>query len=96
MGENMSAEEVEEAGNDASAADASSMASGEVDFTKPIPPPKRPMTAFFMYIDAHRAAYKEANPEAKTGEITKALSEAWSKMTPEEQAVCLSGRPCML
>ncbi|XVF01727.1 hypothetical protein REPUB_Repub04eG0113600 [Reevesia pubescens] len=48
--------------------------------------PKRPPTAFFLFMDDFRKSYKEANPEAKgvTG-VAKEGGEKWKSMSEEEK-----------
>ena len=36
---------------------------------------KKPLTAYFLFLGDHRASYKEKNPEAKMGDISKALGK---------------------
>lgn len=42
--------------------------------------PKRNMSAFMLYSNAHRNPIKEANPEASFGQIGKLLGESWSNL----------------
>ncbi|EOX99031.1 hypothetical protein QUC31_014850 [Theobroma cacao] len=48
--------------------------------------PKRPPTAFFLFMDDFRKSYKEANPDAKgvTG-VAKEGGEKWKSMSEEEK-----------
>ncbi|KAK8658392.1 hypothetical protein V6N13_036599 [Hibiscus sabdariffa] len=48
--------------------------------------PKRPPTAFFLFMDDFRKSYKEANPDAKgvTG-VAKEGGEKWKSMSDEEK-----------
>ncbi|XWS54355.1 hypothetical protein CRYUN_Cryun10bG0083000 [Craigia yunnanensis] len=48
--------------------------------------PKRPLTAFFLFMDDFRKSYKEANPDAKgvTG-VAKEGGEKWKSMSEEEK-----------
>ncbi|XP_038995572.1 high mobility group B protein 7-like [Hibiscus syriacus] len=52
--------------------------------------PKRPPTAFFLFMDDFRKSYKEANPDAKgvTG-VAKEGGEKWKSMSDEERSVTL-------
>ena len=43
------------------------------------------INAFIVFCNEKRAQVKEANPEAKMGEITKILGDEWKKMTDEEK-----------
>ncbi|KAI5057532.1 hypothetical protein GOP47_0027547 [Adiantum capillus-veneris] len=47
--------------------------------------PKRPPTAFFLFMEDFRQTYKKANPNAKGGsaQISKAGSETWRSMSDE-------------
>ncbi|MCO5552939.1 hypothetical protein L7F22_006459 [Adiantum nelumboides] len=47
--------------------------------------PKRPPSAFFLFLEDFRQSYKMANPNAKGGsaQITKAGSEKWRSMADE-------------
>ena len=50
---------------------------------KPREGPKRPMNASFLYVNAKREEYRKANPEAKLGEVTKALSDQFKALSDE-------------
>ena len=45
--------------------------------------PKKPLTAYFMYLKDHRAEIKEQNPDAKVTEITKIASDLWKSADEE-------------
>ncbi|KAK9275622.1 hypothetical protein L1049_022889 [Liquidambar formosana] len=46
--------------------------------------PKRPATAFFVFLDGFRKAYKEANPDSKSvSTVAKEGGEKWKSMTDE-------------
>lgn len=48
--------------------------------------PKRPPTAFFIFMDDFRKSYKEANPDSKgVKEVAKEGGEKWKSMTDEEK-----------
>ncbi|KAM2422490.1 high mobility group B protein 7-like [Malus sylvestris] len=48
--------------------------------------PKRPLTAFFLFLDDFRKSYKEANPDSKGVKmVTKEGGEKWKSMTDEEK-----------
>lgn len=48
--------------------------------------PKRPLTAFFLFMDDFRKAYKEANPDSKGVKmVAKEGGEKWKLMTDEEK-----------
>ena len=46
---------------------------------------KKVMNCYLIFIDEHRAKAKEDNPTLTPNAITKLLSEAWNKLTKEEQ-----------
>uniref|UniRef100_A0A7N0V8C9 HMG box domain-containing protein n=1 Tax=Kalanchoe fedtschenkoi TaxID=63787 RepID=A0A7N0V8C9_KALFE len=49
--------------------------------------PKRPPTAFFLFLDEFRKTYKEANPENKSvSEVAKKGGEEWKSKTDEEKS----------
>ncbi|KAB2624039.1 high mobility group B protein 7-like [Pyrus ussuriensis x Pyrus communis] len=48
--------------------------------------PKRPLTAFFLFLDDFRKSYKEANPDSKgVKTVTREGGEKWKSMTDEEK-----------
>ncbi|KAM0960907.1 hypothetical protein FF1_020380 [Malus domestica] len=48
--------------------------------------PKRPLTAFFLFLDDFRKSYKEANPDSKGVKmVTKEGGEKWKSMIDEEK-----------
>lgn len=48
--------------------------------------PKRPLTAFFLFMDEFRKTYKEANPDSKgVATVAKEGGEKWKSMTDEEK-----------
>lgn len=48
--------------------------------------PKRPATAFFLFMDDFRKTYKEANPDSKgVKEVAKQGGEKWKSMSDEEK-----------
>lgn len=50
--------------------------------------PKRPPTAFFLFMDEFRKTHKEANPECKSvATVAKEGGEKWKSMTDEEKKV---------
>lgn len=48
--------------------------------------PKRNMSAFMLYSNAHRTLIKETNPTATFGEIGRLLGQSWSTLGPAEKA----------
>jgi len=50
--------------------------------------PKRPPTAFFLFMDDFRKSYKEANPDCKSvSVVAKEGGEKWKSMADEEKKV---------
>ncbi|ONI32140.1 hypothetical protein PRUPE_1G350700 [Prunus persica] len=48
--------------------------------------PKRPLTAFFLFMDDFRKSFKEANPDSKLVKtVAKEGGEKWKSMTDEEK-----------
>ncbi|XAR53170.1 hypothetical protein NMG60_11021605 [Bertholletia excelsa] len=48
--------------------------------------PKRPPTAFFLFMDEFRKSYKEANPDCKSvSVVAKEGGEKWKSLTDEEK-----------
>ena len=48
--------------------------------------PKRNMSAFMLYSNAHRNPIKEANPTATFGEIGRLLGQSWSTLDADTKA----------
>jgi hypothetical protein len=48
--------------------------------------PKRPLSAYFIWMNDVRAAMKEKNPEASTGELGKLMGAAWNALSDDEKA----------
>jgi hypothetical protein len=48
--------------------------------------PKKPQTAFFLYLGDRRDDYKKENPKKSLGELTKGLSEEWKNLSPKNKA----------
>ena len=46
--------------------------------------PKKPQTAYFLFMNATRAKVKEAEPDLKFGEMTKKLTEMYKNLSEEE------------
>merc|ERR1712087_338795 len=42
--------------------------------------PKRPMSAYFLFMQAKRASYKERDPKLKMADIHKQLADEWKNM----------------
>ena len=49
-------------------------------------PPKRPLTAFFLFKERVFSDTKKANPDSKVTEITKIISERWNNMDDTEKS----------
>merc|ERR1719378_1544771 len=47
--------------------------------------PKRPMGAYFLFMNDHRDATKAENPGLKIGEIAKLLGQKWANIEKEEK-----------
>ncbi|KAG2266680.1 hypothetical protein Bca52824_073759 [Brassica carinata] len=57
--------------------------------------PKRPPSAFFVFLDDFRREFKEANPNNKSvAAVGKAAGAKWKSMTEEvrESSLCFQGR----
>ena len=52
---------------------------------KPVAP-KKPMSAYFLYVNDNRVRYKEAHPEAGIADITKGLSDEWREVDEATKA----------
>lgn len=50
-------------------------------------PPKRPLTAFFLYKEALFPQVKKENPDSKVTELTKIISQKWNKIEAEEKTI---------
>ena len=48
-----------------------------------LPKPKGAKTAYIFFCDEKRGQVKAANPEAKFGEISKLIAEAWKALDEE-------------
>merc|ERR1712083_1154172 len=47
--------------------------------------PKRPMGAYFLFMNDYRDATKAENPDLKIGEIAKLLGQKWATIEKEEE-----------
>merc|ERR1711879_819451 len=47
--------------------------------------PKRPMGAYFLFMNDYRDATKAENPDLKIGEIAKLLGQKWATIEKEEK-----------
>ena len=49
-------------------------------------PPKKPLTAFFIFLNDNRASYRQEHPELSFADLTKALSVQWASLDSVEKA----------
>jgi hypothetical protein len=47
--------------------------------------PKRPMSSYFLFMNAKRDPLKAAEPDLKFGELTKKLTEQWKSLTDKQR-----------
>ncbi|GFH44136.1 hypothetical protein CTEN210_00610 [Chaetoceros tenuissimus] len=61
----------------------------EADEEMEIPshPPKRPLTAYFLFMEEQRPIVKEENPGARIGELTKIIGSKWKELDEESKVV---------
>lgn len=51
--------------------------------------PKRPVTAFFLYLAEHKDSMaKELGPDAKPGQIQQRNKDMWNSLSEAQQEVC--------
>ena len=50
--------------------------------------PKRPQSAYFLWLNANRALIKEENPGISITEISKKAGKMWGEMTAADKVVC--------
>merc|ERR1712168_1219767 len=48
--------------------------------------PKRPMSAYFLFMNATRPTVRKENPDASIGEVAKILGKMWGEIEPAEKA----------
>jgi hypothetical protein len=48
--------------------------------------PKRPMSAYFLFMNATRAQVKKENPDFKIGDIAKEMGKMWGVITPADKS----------
>ncbi|CAI2379542.1 unnamed protein product [Moneuplotes crassus] len=48
-------------------------------------PPKKPMTAYFLFMKEQRSVVKESNPDMKVSEISKELGKLWAELSDTEK-----------
>jgi len=61
------------------------MAKSKPTGDKPLPP-KRPLSAFFLYKEDHFAQTKKDNPDAKVTDITKIIAKNWREVDATEKS----------
>merc|ERR1712130_604679 len=44
--------------------------------------PKRPMSAYFLFMNATRPTVRKENPDASIGEVAKILGKMWGEIKP--------------
>merc|ERR1711998_476339 len=47
--------------------------------------PKKPLSAFFFFMNERRAKFKEDNPDMSMCQISKGLTEVWKALTEDEK-----------
>lgn len=52
--------------------------------------PKRPLTAYFIWMGENREAIGKANPDLKSKELVKKLGETWRGITDKSVSIILS------
>lgn len=57
------------------------------DMEIPTQPPKKPLTAYFLFMDEQRPSVKEENPGAKIGELAKIIGAKWKELDEESKVV---------
>merc|ERR1711936_334305 len=48
--------------------------------------PKRPMSAYFLFMNATRPTVRKENPDASIGEVAKILGKMWGEIDPSDKA----------
>ena len=51
--------------------------------------PKKPMTAYMLWMQDYRPILKQKNPGASVAEIAKMAGEVWKELDAEEKAVSI-------
>ena len=51
-------------------------------------PPKRPRSAYFLWLNDHRAVIKEDNPGASISEISKVAGQLWNDLEDKTVSIC--------
>lgn len=56
--------------------------------------PKRPQTAFFLYLEANRDSVKsELGDDSKPGDVAKLMRQRWVNLSETEKEVCTNDHP---
>jgi hypothetical protein len=48
--------------------------------------PKRPLSAYFLFMNVARPQVKKENPDFKIGDIAKEMGKMWGVITPAEKS----------
>merc|ERR1712127_845951 len=48
--------------------------------------PKRPMSAYFLFMNAQRPQVRKENPDASIGEVAKIMGKLWGEIEPADKA----------
>merc|ERR1719322_2071016 len=48
--------------------------------------PKRPMSAYFLFMNATRPTVRKETPDASIGEVAKILGKMWGEIDPSDKA----------
>merc|ERR1711935_506772 len=48
--------------------------------------PKRPMSSYFLFMNASRPQVRKENPDASIGEVAKIMGKMWGEIEPAEKA----------
>ncbi len=48
--------------------------------------PKRPLSAYFIYLADQREAFKKAHPGCSVTDVTKGVADQWKKVSEKEKA----------
>merc|ERR1712037_1094264 len=54
--------------------------------------PKRPMSAYFLFMNATRPQVRKENPDASIGEVAKIMGKMWGEIEPADKAKYDIGR----
>merc|ERR1712021_286723 len=48
--------------------------------------PKRPMSSYFLFMNASRPQVRKENPDASIGEVAKIMGKLWGEIEPADKA----------